>query len=462
MKAVILKQTGPPSEVIALTPDAPTPKRAPGDILVRVIASAVNPVEYKTVRGMLPAKVPKVRGRERERGERDGGGGAEVGEAGADAGIDEKNSRKIAGGARPRPPPACPLRRPSRAAAGGRPRWRPPRPPRSPPCRPGHPLGCKHGQQDALPALPATTRAGAGLSRALSLLHPHTRLAPPLQILAGDVAGIVVEADPDGPFQPGTPVFAMTDGFKWDVDEHGCWAEYVSFPAAWAAAAPSSIPLADAAALPLVALTAYQTLALAPNLKKVEEGGSGPAAPPRILVHAGAGGVGHVGVQLARALYGAEVTSTAGPANQAFLKAEPLGVDEAVDYKAVSPDEFAKSHAGAFDAILDVVGGAQGEATAGALLKLGGTYCHVFNTATDGETTAKVKAALEAEGKAYVGPTLVSPDGPALAAIAALVDAGKLKPIIASRVALDGVAAALEEVEAGHVRGKIVVEVAKE
>jgi NADPH:quinone reductase-like Zn-dependent oxidoreductase len=60
MRAVILKKTGSPADVISVTPDAPVPTRAPGDILVQVVASAVNPVEYKTVRGMLPAKMPKV------------------------------------------------------------------------------------------------------------------------------------------------------------------------------------------------------------------------------------------------------------------------------------------------------------------------------------------------------------------------------------------------------------------
>ena len=61
MRAVILSQTGAPSDVLSVTPDAPTPKRAPGEILVRVAASACNPVEYKTVKGQLPAAVPKVR-----------------------------------------------------------------------------------------------------------------------------------------------------------------------------------------------------------------------------------------------------------------------------------------------------------------------------------------------------------------------------------------------------------------
>jgi len=315
---------------------------------------------------------------------------------------------------------------PSARGGGGAP---PPTPPPPPPSQQTHDLSQSH----------------------LSSPLPH------LQVLAGDVAGIVVEADLDSPFPPGTPVFAMTDGFKWDNDTAGCWAEYVSFPQAWAARAPASIPLADAAALPLVALTAYQTLALAPNLVRAGEEG---AAAQRVLVHAGAGGVGHVGVQLAAALYGAAVTATAGPANQAFLK-ETLGVDEAVDYAATSPGEMVRAHAGRFDAILDVIGGPAGEATAAALLKPGGTYCHVFNTATDPATSKK--AEVEAGGgKHYVVPTLVRPDGAALAVIASLVDAGTLKPVIASRVGLEGVAAAMEEVEAGHVRGKIVVDVGAE
>lgn len=68
MRAVILRKTGEPCDVLSVTPDAPTPTRAPGEILVKVVASAVNPVEYKTVKGLLPAKVPKVCDRDRRPG----------------------------------------------------------------------------------------------------------------------------------------------------------------------------------------------------------------------------------------------------------------------------------------------------------------------------------------------------------------------------------------------------------
>jgi hypothetical protein len=66
MKAVILRATGEPADVLTVTPDAPAPTRGPGELLVRVVASSVNPVEYKTVKGLLPTKVPKV---QRGRGE---------------------------------------------------------------------------------------------------------------------------------------------------------------------------------------------------------------------------------------------------------------------------------------------------------------------------------------------------------------------------------------------------------
>lgn len=108
---------------------------------------------------------------------------------------------------------------------------------------------------------------------------PHTQ--PNFQILGGDVAGIVVQPDAGGAFAPGDRVFAMTKGFKWDIDTNGCYAERVAVPAAAAAKAPTSISLLHAAAVPLVALTAAQTIALAPA--------SALAAGGKALVTAGAG-----------------------------------------------------------------------------------------------------------------------------------------------------------------------------
>jgi len=106
------------------------------------------------------------------------------------------------------------------------------------------------------------------------------------QIPGGDLSGVVVEGDETGKFKEGDRVFALTDGFSWTTQTEGCYAEFCAAPAASFAPAPTSVPLVDAAAVPLVSLTAWQMLSHAPD-----EAIKGK----RVLVHAGAGGVGHVG-----------------------------------------------------------------------------------------------------------------------------------------------------------------------
>jgi D-arabinose 1-dehydrogenase-like Zn-dependent alcohol dehydrogenase len=131
-----------------------------------------------------------------------------------------------------------------------------------------------------------------------------------------DLAGVVVgsESSVEG-FGPGDRVFGTV------FPPHGACAEYVVVPAGALALAPREVDVQHAAALPIAALTAWQALVRA----------AGVTAGQRVLIHAAAGGVGHLAVQIAKAR-GAFVIGTAGAANQAFLG--DLGADEVVDYTA--------------------------------------------------------------------------------------------------------------------------------
>ena len=295
------------------------------------------------------------------------------------------------------------------------------------------------------------------------------------QIIGGDLSGVVLEADDDSKFKPGDKVYALTQGFHWDNDGHdGCYCEVSAVPVSALAAPPASMPLTEAAAVPLVALTAWQTLAHAPD--EAIEG-------KRVLVHAGAGGVGHVALQLAKNARGATfVAATGRPHSHDFLRS--LGADEAIDYTVPSWDEeFLKKkkkkkseggeggegegdgeeEAKKFDVIFDLIGG-DSELKSYKLLKKGGYYLHVFNTGTDPERSAKTKAewAASGEGFHYEGPTLVVPDGKALEEISRLIDDGKLRVEISKVLPLEEAGKAHEELEKLSVRGKIVLKVSDE
>ena len=275
------------------------------------------------------------------------------------------------------------------------------------------------------------------------------------QILGGDLSGVVLEADDGSALKPGDRVIALTNGFHWDSQGHdGCYCEVSAVPVPHLARPPSSMPLVEAAAVPLVALTAWQTLALAPDAA---------IAGKRVLVHAGAGGVGHVAVQLAKNARGAAfVAATGRPHSHEFLRG--LGCDEVIDYTAADWDaKFRGSEADKFDVVFDLVAG-DAELKSYGLLKRGGYYLHVFNTGTDPERTAKTKEEWAADGseRHYEGPTLVVPDGSGLAKISGLIDEGKLRVEVSQVVPLEEAARAHEKLEGLAVRGKIVLKVAEE
>lgn len=268
------------------------------------------------------------------------------------------------------------------------------------------------------------------------------RMKPVLvpKILGGDVAGHVAEAAPDSKFKPGDAVAALTPGY-W-VDVQGTYAQFVAVEESQLARVPAGVDLATAGGIPLVALTAWQSLMAA-----------APHQGQRCLVLAAAGGVGHMAVQLAKAL-GLFVVAVAGPANVDWAK-KSLGADEVVDY---SKQDFAEAYASQpFDIAIDCLPDAAAKCV--KVLKPAGHYSHIANSGTD---NAALKA-LEAQHARGEGPsvslTLVKPNGRQLEEVLELFASHKVKLEVAKLLPLEQAAEGHRQVETGHTRGKVVLSV---
>jgi NADPH:quinone reductase-like Zn-dependent oxidoreductase len=238
-----------------------------------------------------------------------------------------------------------------------------------------------------------------------------------------DVAGVVEAAGPAVvDFAPGDEVFGYVrrDDVQW-----GTQAELVPAPQRCLAHKPSLLSFAEAGALPLAGLTAYQALT---EVLDVGEG-------DRVLVHRAAGGVGFFAVQIAVAL-GAHVIGTASPRNHGFLR--DAGVAEVLDYSA-GPASAQLTEP--VDAVLDLVGGDT----------LADAPAQVRDPARIASVVDPVVRDL---GGRYV---FVRPDAHDLEELGRMADAGQLRVPIAKAFGLDQVADAQRMVGEGHVRGKVVV-----
>lgn len=219
----------------------------------------------------------------------------------------------------------------------------------------------------------------------------------------------------------------------------GCWAEFVTMRADAVAPIPENLSFAQAAAVPLAALTAWQSLC-DPRLVK-----AGDAA----LIHAGAGAVGGYAIQFAKHL-GARVLTTASEANHAYVKS--LGADVAIDYRRGGFAEAVRAAAPeGVDFVFDAVGGAT-QKESWRVLRRGGTLVGIVSPPDEAEAAAAGVAAR------YV---FVSPNGEQLREIGDLLASGAVKPPAVEELPLERAAEAQERSKAGHVRGKLVLRVAE-
>jgi len=176
-------------------------------------------------------------------------------------------------------------------------------------------------------------------------------------ILGIDLAGTVEAVGPGvAAFREGDEVYGMTGGVG---GVQGSLAEYAAVDAALLARKPSNLTMREAAALPLIFITAWEGLV---DRAKVQAG-------QKVLVHGGAGGVGHVAVQLARAL-GAEVFATGSAKSTAFIA--QIGATP-IDYNVMTVDDYLARYTGGrgFDVIYDTVGGTTLDASFNAVRRFG-------------------------------------------------------------------------------------------
>jgi NADPH:quinone reductase-like Zn-dependent oxidoreductase len=247
-------------------------------------------------------------------------------------------------------------------------------------------------------------------------------------VLGWDVSG-VVEGLGSGitRLKIGDEVFSRPD-----ILRDGAYAEYILVRESEVALKPKTIDHIHAAALPLAGLTAWQTLFVAGGL----------AEGQRVLVHAAAGGVGHIAVQLAK-WKGAHVIGTAAERNHGFLR--KLGVDRVVDYDTERFDEVVQP----VDVVLDTMGGDTQERS-WKVLKPGGILVSIVSQPNAG------MAAAHGVRQAFV---FTQPNAVQLAELAKLADAEVLKAIVETILPLSDATRGQELSQRGHTQGKIVLRV---
>lgn len=288
---------------------------------------------------------------------------------------------------------------------------------------------------------PLDTKIRAG--RAEHARHPLPA------VLGIDLAGMVVAVGEGVThFQPGDAVFGMTGGVG---GVQGSLAEYAAVDARLLAHKPARLSMREAAALPLIFITAWEGL--------VDRARAG--AGNKVLVHGGAGGVGHIAVQLAKAR-GAEVYATVSADDMATVAA--YGATP-IDYRAQSVADYVRQHTAGdgFDIVYDTVGGATLDTSFQAVRSYHGHVVSCLGWGTH------ALAPLSFRGATYSGVFTLLPlltgrgrahHGRILAEAARLADAGLLRPNVdARRFDLSTVDEAHALLTGGRANGKVVVDV---
>jgi NADPH:quinone reductase-like Zn-dependent oxidoreductase len=242
-------------------------------------------------------------------------------------------------------------------------------------------------------------------------------------ILGCDVAGVVEKSNAPE-WKLGDEVFAMPGV------QGGAFAEFIALPATALARKPQTLDFTQAAAVPVVALTAWQALFEHGDLQ----------AGQTVLIHAAAGGVGSFAVQFAR-WKGAKIFATASARNHDFV--QDLGADIMIDYTTQAFEEIARD----CDIVLDCAGGEMQERSFSAL-KPGGLLVSVVSAPDEKKAQAhNVRTAV----------FMARSDAAQLTQIAVLIDKGQVQVPIAHTFALSQAREALEQSATRHTRGKIVL-----
>jgi NADPH:quinone reductase-like Zn-dependent oxidoreductase len=246
------------------------------------------------------------------------------------------------------------------------------------------------------------------------------------KVLGRDISGVVVgRGAAVATFLDGDEVMAMLDRGQ------GGYAEYVTLPADLCVRKPQGLNHTEAAAVPLAAMTAWQGL--------FDHGGL--TAGQRVLIHGGAGGVGHFAIQFAKSA-GAYVITTCSADDKEFVLS--LGADEAIDYRS----ERFEDRLSEVDMVFDLIGGDTQERS-WSVLKDGGTL--VSTLAKPSERQAQIHHARAMNYMAH-------PDAAELGEIVHLIAERKVHPHVEMRLPLEDVAEAHRKAEHGHPRGKVVLE----
>lgn len=282
-------------------------------------------------------------------------------------------------------------------------------------------------------------------------MKPLLRLELPAT-LGSDLAGVVVETgDRVTRFKPGDAVFASIFGLRT-----GALADFAVVPENAAALKPANLDFVHAASVPMVALTAWQTLKERAQLKRGQ----------KAFIPAGAGGIGTFAIQLAKYI-GAEVATTTSAGNAELVRS--LGADEVIDYKSQAFEDVLRD----YDVVLDTLGGESLEKSF-QILKQGSTVVSIAGPpdAAFGRTqgmnflmlfalrllSRKVHRLAKKQGVAY-SFLLVKADGHQLAQIGELLHAGSIRPVIDKVFPFDQAKEALGYLGKGRAKGKVVVQI---
>ena len=267
-------------------------------------------------------------------------------------------------------------------------------------------------------------------------------------ILHGDMAGVIEEVGEElEGFSPGDEVYGCIGGFK---GLPGVLADYALADARLLAKKPSNLSMEEAAALPLVAITAWNALM---DRAKVSEG-------QKVLVHAAAGGVGHVGLQLAKAA-GAEVHVTASTEDKLAL-GKSLGADVGINYKENSVEEYVAEHTAekGYDVVFDTVGTSRLDDSFQAA-KIGGSVVSIAARSTHDLTNVHIRG-LTLHIVFMLLPLVRNigreHHGAILRQITKLIEAEKLRPHLHKEIfPFERVGDAHALLESGQTLGKIVL-----